>query len=293
MEFNQWISDVNEKYGLDDNDWEDVKNTTVLTFRMDDSGKVSSTYNGLRVYRHYDSEKIILPGETWICSLILNQTYTYFARGLQRIDSSFMFELKKDQKDAIAAGIWEKHKNTIEPLLEEKYKDILSKNIAQAVTDTRKEYETVVKELHEAVHILEQKDAENKNIITSLHEKLNASETEKKSNSNNGLIPNNGLTPNSGLIPNMPFYAPPQIAVSVRRDGPDSISSELFNKSRYFVHLSADQRIIAVKPHDEGNVVCMNNTIVLAGLSLLSSYSGPQEMVSEYNHIFGGIQIYL
>lgn len=281
MEFNQWVKDLNEKYGLDDGDWEDIKNTAVLTFLMDESGKISSTYKGIRVYRHYDSERTILPGETWICSLVSKQTYNYFARGLQRIDSSFMFELKKDQKDAIASSIWEKHKSTIEPLLEEKYKDILNKNIAQAVADTKKESETVIKELQEAVRSLEQKDAENKNIITSLHDKLNASEAEKMSK------------PSESPIPNMPFYVPSQTSVSVRRDGPDSISSEWFNKSRYFVHLSADQRIIAVRPHDEGNVVCMNNTIVLDGLSLLSSYSGPQEMVSEYNHVFGGIQIYL
>ena len=281
MEFNQWIAEANEKYGLNDEDWEDVKNTAVLTFLTDDSGKISSMYKGIRVYRHYDSERIIMPGETWICSLVSKQTYNYFARGLQRIDSSFMFELKKDQKDAIASGIWEKHKNTIEPLLEEKYKDILNKNIAQAVADTKKECETVVKGLQDAVRSLEQKDAENKNIIMSLHEKLDAVEAKK------------GSTPIADLIPNTPFYMTPLISVSVWRDGPDSLSSELFNKSRYFVHLSADQRIIAVRPHDEGNVVCMNNTLVLEGLSLISSYSGPQEMVSEYNHIFGGIQIYL
>lgn len=280
MEFNQWVA-VNKEYGLDDEDWEDLKNTAVLTFLEDDSGKVSSMYKSRRVYRHYDSERTILPGETWICSLVSSQTFTYFARGLQRVDSSFMFELKKDQKDAIAASIWDKHKNTIEPLLEEKYKDILSKNIAQAVADTKKEYEITIKELQETARGLEQKDAENKNIITSLQEKLNASEAEKDS----------GL--NKNLIPNMPFYTPPQISFSVRRDGPDSISSESFNKSRYFIHLSADRRIIVVKPHDEGNVVCMNNTIILEGLSLISSYNGPQEMVSEYNHIFGGIQIYL
>lgn len=282
MELNQWkiIEEANEKYGLDDENWENLRDTAILTFMVDDNGNIGATYKGKRVYRHYDSERLIMPGETWICSLVL-QTYTYFAKGLQRVDSSFMFELKKDQKDAIAASIWEKHKNTIEPLLEEKYKDILNNNIAQAIADTKKEYEIAIEKLQEVVRNLEQKETENKNIITSLHEKLGASEMEKNS------------IPNINPVSNMSFYVPPQISVSVRRDGPDSISSEMFNKSRYFVHFSADLRIIAVRPHDEGNVVCMNNTIVLAGLSLLSSYSGPQEMVSEYNHIFGGIQIYL
>ncbi|MDR2944348.1 MAG: hypothetical protein LBU81_04600 [Methanosarcinales archaeon] len=280
MEFNQWVNETNEEFGLADEDWEDIKNTAVLTFLADESGRISSTYKGIRVYRHYDSERTIKSGETWICSLVSKQAYNYFARGLQRIDSSFMFELKKDQKDAIASSIWEKHKSTIEPLLEEKYKDILDKNIRQTAADTKKEYEAVVKELQETIRRLEQKEAENKNIITSLHDKLNASEAEKNSK------------PSESLIPNAPFNLS-QIYVSVRRDSPDSISSEWFNKSRYFVHLSADQRMIAVRQHDEGNVVCMNNTIVLEGLSLLSSYSGPREMVSEYNHILGGIQIYL
>jgi len=85
----------------------------------------------------------------------------------------------------------------------------------------------------------------------------------------------------------------PMTAVSVRRDGPDSISSDSFDKSRYFVHLSADHRVIIVRPHNEGDVVCMDNTIVLAGLSLVSTFNGPYEMVSEYNYSYGGILIYL
>ena len=283
MDFHRWVAEENEKFGLVDEDWEDIKNTAVLTFVSEENGSVKSTYKGILVFRHRDSEKTIMPGETWICSLVSKQTY-YFARGLKRIDSAFMFELKKDQMDAIASGIWEKHRNILEPLMEEKYEDIINKKITQAVEETRLEYETEMSGLKDTIHDLEQKEAENKHIISSLYEKLNDAEVEKNSKPKVEEIQS---------LQGLPVYTAPAMSVSVRRDGPDSISCDMFNRPRYFVHLSADHRIIVVRPHEQGNVVCMNNTIVLEGLAMISSFSGPYDMVSEYNQIYGGIQIYL
>jgi hypothetical protein len=277
-EFNSWLAEENEKYGLTDNDWAGLKKTAILTFILDGENKVRSSHNGIIVFRHWDSEKTIMPGETWICSLMLKER-TYFATGVKRIDSSHMFELNKDQADEIASTIWERHRETIEPLLEEKYKDVAAKKIEQFVAETKQKYEAEITMLKDTVNRFEQKDTENKNIISSLHEKLNAAENEKISR------------PAAAVVPALSSYT--ALQASVKRDGPDSISSDLFSRSRYFVHLSADGRILVVRPHDNGNVVCMNNVIELNGLSMVSSFNGPQEMVSEYNPTYGGIQIYL
>jgi hypothetical protein len=276
--FMDWVAEASEKFGLTEEDWKELKKAAILTF-VEEGDKIKSTYNGAHVFRHRDSESTIKGGETWICSLDDKKTY-FFAKGLQRVDSSFMFELKKDQVDEMASMTWEKYRHILEPGLEEKYKEVMLKNIAQAVEEKSQEYEDRIKTLNESIRLLEQKDTENTNIISSLHEKLNAAESGKKA------------TPVTDDAYGIPEYRPP-VTAAVRRDAPDTISSESFNKSRYFVHLSADHRVIVIRAHEQGNVVCMNNTIILEGLSLISSFTKPYDMISEYDHARGGIRIHL
>ena len=282
MDFVKWQAETNEKYGLKEEDWKEIKEAAILTFGLDSMGRVSSTHNKRHVIKHRDSEKTIMLGETWICSVTkppLVDTY-YFAKGLVRIDPSFLYELKKDQMDEIASYVWEKQRHIIEPGLKEKYDDMVKKDLAQAVEETRKGYEAEISALKEMIKGLEQKDAENKNIISSLHGKLDAATATR---------PVQDVPAPGGHV----MYHLPVQKISVRRSGPDSIFSESFSKSRYYVHMSADHRMMIVRPHEEGNIVCMNNTIVLERLSEISSFSGPHEMVSEYNPVYGGIQIYL
>jgi len=285
MDFMDLVAQYNEKYGMVDDDWENVRNTTILTFIEGENGSVISRYNGITVFRHRDFAKTIFSGETWICSLDKSKLTYYFAKGIQRIDSAFMFELKGEQRDEIVSCIWEKHRSIIEPVLEEKYKEIAAKNLEQATEETRIKYEAEIKTLKDSIHDLEQKETENKQIIESLHEKLN-----EKMNTKNSDAGSQSPKP-AGTLEFMSFGSVSNI--SVKRDGPDMIISDSFNKSRYFVHLSADHRTIVIRPHEQGNVVCMNNTIVLERLGLISPFNGPYEMISEYNPTYGGIQIYL
>jgi hypothetical protein len=280
MDFNKWVAGESGKHDLTADEWDQVRKTEIgiLTFVREDSGRIKASHKGIVVFRHRDFEDIIMPGQTWICSLDKKAT-NYFAKGIVRVDSAFLFELKKDQIEEIASYLWEKQRHIIEPILDERYKDITNKKIAQVAEETGQKYETEMKQLKDTIHDLEKKDAENKNMISSLHEKLDAAKKDKS--------PKTGKTEIAGPAGIV------TASVSVRRDGPDSISSDSFDKSRYSVHLSADHRIIIVRPHNEGSVVCLDNTIVLAGLSMISPFNGPRDMVSEYNHVYGGIQIYL
>ncbi len=279
MDFNDFLKEYSEKYGVVDEDWNNLKKNVILTF-FEEEDRVLSKYKGIPVFRHKTTESNISPGETWICSLDDKQTY-YFAKGLQRIDSSFMYELKKDQIDEMAAAVWNKQRHIIEPMLEEKYKEEMKDKISEAVESERKEQTVQIEALKEQIHQLEQKDVENKQIIASLTDKINnASAVETK----RGDI----------LVGETFLHAPDKAAdMHIYRDGPDTISSPMFDRPRYFVHLSTDHRILLIKPHDSGNVVCINNALVLYGLSLVSQYEGPCEMTSEYNPKYGGIQVYL
>jgi len=281
MDFNDFLTEYSEKYGLTEEDWSGFRKNAILTFLEEDNGKVIARLRGVPVFRHRDSEKEISPGDTWICSLDTSRETYYFAKGLKKIDASFMYELKKDQIEEIANAVWNAQRHVIEPLLEDKYKEVMEKQLIQAVGDTKATYEGQIGVMKENLHQLEQRVAENKQIISSLQEQREAAnkKEERKAAAVSGAEPMNDIL---GVRD-----------THVRREGPDTISSPFFNRSRYFVHLSSDHRLLTIRPHESGNVICMNNTMVLAGLNLISPFEGPSEMVSEYSPQYGALKIYL
>jgi hypothetical protein len=288
VDFNAFVAELNEEYGTNDDDWDKIQDAKIITFDYDDRGKISGRYKGLFVYRDKNYENVMSPGETWICTLDLNpQTNgNYFAKPLKRIDASFVFELKKDQIGEIAEFIWDKQRDQIEPLMKEKYMQTISTQIAKVIEETKSEYEAQIKEMSQKTQDLEFNEMLNLKIINSLHkeiEDLRVSLQNKPSTSDQ--TEHKIVQQMSG----MGF----SLDVSVRRGGPDSIVSEFFDKSRYFIHLSADYRTMIIVPHEEGNVVCIKNEIILVGLNMVSPFSEACDMISKYNPIYGGVQIYL
>jgi len=281
MDFNDFLTEYSEKYGLTEEDWSSFRKNAILTFLEEDNGKVIARFRGVPVFRHRDSEKEISPGDTWICSLDTSRENYYFAKGLKKIDAAFMYELKKDQIEEIANAVWNAQRHVIEPLLEDKYKAVMEKQLIMAVGDTRATYEEQINTMKENMHQLEQRVAENKQIISSLQEQRETANNKEE---------------RMKEVPPGPEHMNDLLGVRdthVRREGPDTISSPFFNRSRYFVHLSADHRLLTIRPHESGNVICMNNTMVLAGLNLVSPFEGPHEMVSEYSPQYGALKIYL
>ena len=277
MEIGDFITGLNEKYGTTDDDWYKIRKAAIVTFEYDDRGNVSGRYKGILVLRDKNYKNVILPGETWICSLEQNllMSNNYYARPLQRIDSSFMFELKKEQLGEIAETIWEKHRDSIEPLMEDRYGKAIAEEISNAVAQTKAEYESQLKEMSILMQELELKDIENRKIIGSLQNRAPTMD-----------VVNTTISEPAASIGSYPD-------VSVRRIGPDSITSDFFTSSRYYVHMSADYRTMIIVPNLEGDVVCIDNTITLMGLSAASPFSEPYDMLSEYSPHYGGVQIHL
>ena len=282
MDFNDFLAEYNEKYGLSEEDWDGLRKNVILSFLEEDGGKVMAWHKGIPVFRHRDSDKVISAGDVWICSLDKSKETYYFAKGLQRIDSSFVYELKRDQIEEIANITWDKQRVVIEPLLEDRYKNIMEEKLMQAIDDTKEKYEEQLCQMRDSIHQLEQRDAENKKIIASLQEQKKTAKRSEEHAVNETAPPVN-LADSFSLVKD----------TAVRRDGPDTISSPFFSRSRYFVHLSADHRLLTIKPHESGNVICIDNTMALAGLNLVSPYEGPCDMISEYSPQYGGLKIYL
>lgn len=281
MEFHKASNDFMDKWNLADDGLDSIESAVALTFYRDPVRNIIlSKYRGRNVYRDRAFENIIREGETWLCTLTLMGHY-YFAKAVHRVDGAFLMEMRGDQIEDIVEIILTKHRDAVEPLLEEKYKEITKKFIGEKVAEAVKEKEEHISELNSKIEELEGKDKENRQIISSLEEKVRMYEMRPPEPCGETIPNADGFT----------SFRPERI--TVERIGPDEIYSESFCKTRYFVHISADYRILVVRPHENGDVVCMRHTMMLNGLNMVLPFSERTTMISEYSPEYGGIVIYL
>ena len=295
MSFYDFIMENNKKYDMDDDDWGPFTNRkcAVIRFDYDSKGNVSGEYKGITVYRDKSFERTILPGDTWICSLKPNPNLksNFFAKPLERVDASFVFSLMEEQRDVIIDSMWSDHKEEMMPMLEEKFKAVIDERVKAAEEKITKEDKRMIDDLEEKNAQQSMELAENERIIESMQTQINTLKAENEELKDESTRNKKKEANKSDKVTGFMEYAPPKY--TVMRVGADSIQSDLFTKPRYFVHLSPDQRIMVSRPSDKGNVICVDNTIELAGLSFISDFVEEGEMVSQYDPKAGGIQIRL
>ena len=171
MDFNDFARQNGFSDTLSEDDWTAYgRRQAIVTFEVDRRGNVSGKYKRLIVFRDHDSENQIKAGETWVCTLIQNPNSgnNYFARAVQKVDSSFMFALKKDQIVEIAAALWKTCPDALMPALEDMYGEQNAAATAKAVDEAVKTVKQTNAQLTAQVAELMQTDLGNKKIIASL-----------------------------------------------------------------------------------------------------------------------------
>lgn len=277
------LAKTGSEYNIDDGDWNLYRRMTVLTFSSDTHGNVSSKYHGMIVYRDRGSEDTILPGETWIVSLTLNPATerNYFARAIKRLDASFMFELSKDQIDEIADCLWKTQRDKVEPVLLEKYADLHKEQVEKEVLERTSKMTAELESANERADAMEHKSMEDERIIDSLNKKLALREA---------AAPQAGAAVRQAA----PVAGIADEDVTVMRIGPDTLISDFFTGNRYSVHIAADMRVMIIVPDPDGNILCVDNTMTLAGLNAIVPYGGDEtEMMSKYSPEYGGLTVFL
>lgn len=297
MDFYDFVRENNQKYGTTDDDWEPYKKTAIVRFETDDRGTVLGRVNGKVVFRHSTSMEI-QSGETWIVNLVENPNSgkNYFAKPVMKLDSKFMFDLRKDQLDLVADHLWREQRSVLEPMFEERYKETIEQRIADATEDVRRKMEERMTEMASTVEDMKTRSEEDASVISSLEDRieelnrmLEVKETELKDAKVNVKAVTTTVQ-NGDVFEQRDFSGK---EVEVVRTGPDSISSKSFKKARYFVNLSADHRFLLVRPDNTANVLCVDRTIVLAGLSEISPFEGEGPMPAEYSRRCEGYIVYL
>lgn len=271
-----------EEHGVTDADMDRLKKVQVLTFFSSaDGGTVMAKLpGGGIVFRHKDGGMHINPGETWVCELLERGT-TFFAVGVLKLDAKFFFDLRSDQIDVIADRIWQDNQSILEPRFEEMYRKKAEDTLNARLLESKKREEDALATVEELKAEIEAINARNKMVVSALENELaDLRESARRA-------PAEDVEP----IAASPFSV--EMNPRIRRVSADELYSKDFHHRNYFVHLSADQSMLTIRPHDRGNVVCLDHRITLSGLGLISPYGGPADMPAEYNPKYGGYVVYL
>jgi hypothetical protein len=286
------MDELKKQYGFSNDNIKQLESVSILTFVQDekDAERVySKLSNGGIVFRHHDGGQIIRPGETWVVELELKGT-TYFAKGIARLDAQFFFDLRTDQVDLIAQTIWESQRSLLEPSLEERYRQDLIEEAADAANKkVQKETQKIKKERDQAKEEL-------KELADKYKRALKLVEKYKKKSKEQVVSKESPVDTTEHSIESAPVMIGSGFCTShveVRRSGPDFLESPQFIHRHYFVHVGSDQSILTIRPHDRGNVLCIDGKIQLQGLSMISSYSGPADVPAGYSPKYGGFVVYL
>jgi hypothetical protein len=286
------MGELKKQYGFSDDNIKQLESVAILTFVQDekDAERVYSKLpTGGIVFRHHAGGKVIRPGETWVVELELKGT-TYFAKAIAKLDAQFFFDLRTDQVDLIAETIWDSHRTLLEPSLEERYKQDLIEEAAEVANKkVQKETQKIKKERDQAKEELKELTDKYKRAL-KLVEKYKKKSKEQVVSKESTV---DTTEPSAEPAPVMIGSGFGTNHVEVRRSGPDILESPQFCHRHYFIHVSSDQSILTIRPHDRGNVLCIDGRIKLQGLSMISSYSGPVDVPTEYSPKYGGFIVYL
>lgn len=158
----------------------------------------------------------------------------------------------ESQRRMIIDTLWEENREFVMEYMGNKYsEEVTLKRIADARNEAAKEY-------RERILQLEQ-EAE------SLREELDRS---------NALLESARNTPPAAAaeVPEGPTEL--ETVPKVRRVSEEGIHCRLFDRTRYFVHISYDRRTMFVQPHDFGKTVCINGELVLSNFGKLVPFVG-------------------
>ncbi len=280
-----FVQKANIEYGTTDADWDPYARVAILSFN-EDRNRVCAKFNGKNVYPHNMFKDRIKNGDVWVCSLTINGNTNYFARGIKKLDASFLMELNKGDIDTVVDFLWENNRASLEPVLEEKYKSIFQEKITELVNEARKEDLLKIEELETELERLKKVSSEDKASIKSLEGALEAAKS-----SNASFAPQQGpmLPPSSNFVP----WGISDNMAPVVRISPEAITSENFTRSRYSVHLSADHHNLLIVADANGNVLCIQNTLTLSGLDTILPFSGETELPCTYSPSFNGLIVTL
>lgn len=264
-------------------------------------GRIVSRYNNLIVLVDWDYKgPPVAPGEVWLCSLESGNS-VYIATPLKRITSNILMELDPSLKNSIIDELWNEKRDFYEAQFEEKYRQSLTQELSarfkQEGEDAIAGKDLEIGELNKRIAELKQElmDVRSDKGIKSFELTSDIIDISSDEEVCKPVVSTD--VPVRSYEPVRPVNDPLHtISQSygyddVYRVNLNAIASSAFTEKRYSVHISPNLSVILVCPDDDGDVVCVNNSLCLYGLEFIIPFKGRERMEAEYSSKYNGMLI--
>lgn len=258
---NDFLKQCAAKYPECDTDISFINKLAVVRFETDNRGNVSGKCSFGLVYRHRECEDSIKAGETWVCELTENfKTYSsyrqFFAKGLMKVDASFIFDLKQENMQILADTMWNDHRGYFDSMFDERYSEIVEQKAQERAAELAAETITQVQQLQSEIESLKEK---NMGLVTELADRDSYIERMRSQR----------IQSTSGDV-----HHP------VRRLTPDTLYSDGFD-GKYEVCFSADRKKMLIIPDEKGSIESVDRTIVLSELNDVMPFIMSETLISD------------
>ncbi len=272
MDFNQFKTEMMQKYDGKDLDLALFNRVAVVKFVMDSRGNISGRCRFGLVYRHRDFEDSIKEGETWVCELMENYAASgqYFAKGLEKVDPAFLMDLRADQIGLVAQSIWDNHREAVENVMYEKYGNVIEEKVDAMVSEKTQAFETKKKGLEDEIEVLREEN-ESLNKTVELSDEIIQSLKEEKKDLESRLKESEERAAAAKDLMVLPEVTEPCASNpgSIVRISDDTLYSKQLVDGKYTVHVSADRCMMTIRPDDSGGVECKDGMIRLGCLDCI------------------------
>lgn len=286
---------LEEEYGLEAREAAEAfaGDIYILTFQENRRGgdPVAHTPDGKTVFPDkFRGGDDIIPGDSWLCDVASKGGSTFFAAPLKRIDTALLMDLAADQMDRLVEVALRDHREALAPLLDEavdKQADEVTRRRLAELQEAKETLEERLKDLEEQYDDAVQRVRHHEVEVRALRERLQDATDGQGAEADSEGPAQNGSPPRewTGIPGPTSFENGP---VRVDRIGAEIVSSPAFVAERYYGHISPDRRRLFIKPHNNGNLPCVNGRIHIPGLERVVPFSGQARFVGSYDPRHGG-----
>lgn len=224
----------------------------------------------------------VLPGETWLCDVTAKNETTRFAAPVWRIDRDILSDLSALHQRRIAEALVEDAADVLKPLLRE----IAADGGIQMEDDTGR----LVAELENLRgHVSELEEQYDDAAVRVRQQELEI-RTLRQQVQERGNGPVDGSTGTAADAPAVGWLdlADTRSDELVVRLNDDVLESRAFTADRYYGHVSPNSQVLFFKPHQNGNLPCVNGRLTVPQLSQVLPYEDAQEYTAKYDARHGG-----
>lgn len=316
-DFRTWQSDY--AGSLDDESANKIlsyaSSLAVLTFtpnKKDGGSSLISKFEGSIAFVDSNCTDLVSAEDTWLCRIDRSGYNVCYATPLIKITLSAVLNYNERLRNDLLDILWKKNNTELRRELTSRLRDEIEASIR---TEEKNSAEERIKALEEEKNELRDELAQVQLQLSKANSRPSVQDYIELGSDEDGIILDSAELPTISTVPTIPpriqapaapygniyphfatpnmTWAQPRARYEVVRVGEIALKSPSFTEDRYFVHVSPDYRTMVIRPHPDGKVFCICNTIEIKGLNTISPFREKKELLAEYSEAYGGLLVRL